>query len=169
MKNILYMAISLDGKTTRMDDDTSWVEDSDIARMDVLMMDCGVMVMGSNTYRSFGDELPNDKALLVVFTKNADLLRMDISNVRFTSEDPKKVLDLLSSEGFEKIMIAGGSELNTYLLNNGLIDEIRLIMKPIVIGNGKSLFNELPNIVSFDLISSTQLAEGAVELVYRKH
>ncbi len=162
------MTISIDGKTTRSDDDTSWVEESDIARMDSLMMEAGVRVMGSNTYRSFGDDLPNDKALLVVFTKNEELLRMDINNVRFTSEDPKKVLDMLNSEGYEKIMIAGGSELNTYLLINGLIDEIRLIVKPIVIGNGKSLFNELPNLEYFKLLSSLELEEGKVELIYGK-
>lgn len=168
MKNILYMTISLDGKTTRMDDDTSWVNDSDIARMDSLMMESRVMVMGSNTYRSFGGELPNDKALLVVFTQNEDLLRMDINNVRFTSEDPKKVLELLNREGFEKIMIAGGSELNTYLLTNGLIDEVRLIVKPIVIGSGKSLFNDLPEIVNLKLVSSVQMEEGSIELRYVK-
>jgi len=50
MKKIVYMAISLDGKITYNDDDTSWVPDDDVERFDKLMVDCGAMIMGSKTY-----------------------------------------------------------------------------------------------------------------------
>jgi len=168
MKNILYMAISIDGKITGKDADTSWVEDSDVERMDSLMEECGVMVMGSKTYGSFGDELPSDKALQVIFTKNKQLLEKKQDNVRFTSEDPQKVLESLHNEGFTNILIAGGGELNTSLIKENLIDEIRVIVKPLVMGNGKSLFNSLDERKIFKLVNSEILSYGAVELTFVK-
>jgi len=168
MKNILYMAISIDGKITGKDADTSWVEDSVVERMDSLMEECGVMVMGSKTYGSFGDELPSDKALQVIFTKNKQLLEKKQDNVRFTSEDPQKVLESLHNEGFTNILIAGGGELNTSLIKENLIDEIRVIVKPFVMGNGKSLFNSLDERKIFKLVNSEILSYGAVELTFVK-
>lgn len=168
MKNILYMAISIDGRITGKDGDTSWVEDSDVERMDSLMEECGVMVMGSKTYESFGDELPSDKALQVIFTNNNELLEKKEKNVRFTSENPQEVLESLHNEGFAEILIAGGAELNTSLIKENLIDEIRVIIKPLVLGSGKSLFNSLEEIKSFKLVNSEVLPYGAVELIFSK-
>ena len=50
MKVILYMATSINGKTTGINDNTDWVEESDVQRMDSLMKKCGVMLMGTGTY-----------------------------------------------------------------------------------------------------------------------
>ena len=39
MQTILFMAISLDGKTTGLNDDISWVTEKDVDPMDKLMTD----------------------------------------------------------------------------------------------------------------------------------
>lgn len=162
------MAISINGKITGTDDSTSWVEEADVERMDALMEKCKVMVMGSRTYKAFGDELPSNKALQVIFTKNSDLLNTHLENVRFTSEDPTQVLENLHKEGFENVLIAGGAELNTSLLNKDLIDEIKLIVKPIIFGEGKALFNGFKDPKKFKLVNSEQLSNNAIELTYEK-
>jgi len=162
------MACSIDGKTTYENDDTNWVESDDIERMDKLMIDCGVMIMGRNTYESFGDELPNDKALQVVLTNNSELLSRKIENVIFTNDNPKMIIENLIKKGFDKSILAGGAETNTAFLKENLIDEIRLIIKPLVIGKGKPLFNEIGEIKNFELVNVETLTNGSLELIYGK-
>ena len=164
MKTILYMVTSLDGRISYDKDDTSWVDEKTFELLASLMVECGVMLMGSETYRSFGDDLPNDKALQVVFTRNPELLATKIDNVRFTDRNPRDVLRDLELEGFTQVMFAGGENLNTTLFDEDLVDEIRLIVKPLVLGNGKLLSGELSKIKEFELISVEKLENGAMEM-----
>lgn len=159
------MATSMTGKITSGADDTSWVELSDIERMDTLMIECGVMIMGKGTYESFGDDLPIGKALLVVMTHDQNLLTKNRDGLIFTSSSLKDVLILLEQKGYQKIMLAGGENLNSAFLQERLINEIRVIIKPLVIGQGKSLFN-IPKDLQLKLISSMPLSNNSIELAY---
>lgn len=89
------MATSITGKITSDKDDTSWVQETDVERMDAEMTRCGVMVMGKATYESFGDDLPIGKALLVVMTHNKDLLAKKQDGLIFTDSSPKELLTIL--------------------------------------------------------------------------
>ena len=168
MYTILYMTTSIDGKTTRDADNVDWVEVTDIERMDTLMKECGVMMMGSKTYESFGEDLPNDQALQVVLTSNPDYLKLSLENVIFTKGKPREVLEKLDGDGFAKVLLAGGSTLNTSMMNEDLIDEIRLIVKPLVIGKGKPLFNDASEIYKFELRDVIKLKGNSVELRYTR-
>lgn len=165
MKTILYMAISVTGKTTSGSDDTSWVQESDVKRMDALMTHCGVMVMGKTTYESFGNDLPLDKALIVVMTHDKDLLAKNQEDLIFTDSSPKEILNMLEERGFHEVMLAGGEQLNSSFLNAHLIDELRLIVKPLLIGQGKSLF-DTPLNLALQLTHSVALADDTIELTY---
>jgi dihydrofolate reductase len=169
MKKILYMAVSLDGRTTFNDDDTSWVEPADIERMDALMIQCGVMLMGRKTYESFGNDLPTDQALQVVLTRNKALLSKKQENVWFTDDSCEKIFAELEAKGFESVMIAGGCNLNTELLRNNMIDEIRLIIKPVILGSGKSLFDGDFALQHWTQIKYETLPDGAIECRFVKH
>lgn len=159
------MATSITGKTTSGSDDTAWVEEIDIKRMDAEMTRCGVMVMGKATYESFGDDLPLGKALLVVMTHDKDLLAKNQDGLIFTDSSPKEVLNMLESKGYQEVMLAGGESLNSAFLSDNLVDEIRVIVKPIVIGQGKSLFNA-PKDVDLKLLDHTLLDNSSIELSY---
>ena len=169
MRTILYMATSLTGKITSGENDTSWVEESDVERMDTEMVKCGVMVMGRTTYDSFGGDLPLGKALLVVMTHDKDLLSQSDDKLIFTDSTPKEILNMLEAKGYTSVLLAGGENLNSSFLKTNLIDEIRVIVKPLIIGNGKSLFN-LPNYTQkLTFTTSTLLPDGVVELAYKVH
>lgn len=165
MKTILYMATSITGKTTSGNDDTSWVQESDVERFDAEMTRCGVMIMGKTTYESFGDELPLGKALLVVMTHDKDLLANNQEGLTFTDSSPKEVLNMLEGKGFQEVMLAGGESLNSTFLTENLVNEIRIIVKPLVIGQGKSLFN-VPKSISLKLLSNMTLKNGSIEIAY---
>lgn len=168
MEVIIFLTTSLDGKITQGSDDTDWIEDSDIERMDGLMLECGVMIMGSNTYRAFGEYLPNEQARLIVLTSNQELLQEKVENVEFTDQPIKNVLDSLDSEGIGKVMISGGSEVNTSALNAELVTEIRLIVKPLVVNGGKTLFTNVEKMHEFELTDNTVLPNGSIELRFKK-
>ncbi|MFZ1720995.1 MAG: dihydrofolate reductase family protein [Microgenomates group bacterium] len=168
MQTILYMAASIDGKTTQNDENVDWVSDSEIERMDNLMKKCGVMLMGRGTYESFGDELPSEQSLMVVMTSSNELLDKKQENVIFVNDTPSNVLNLIESKGFTKVLLAGGEKINSSFLEQDLIDEMRLMIKPIVIGTGKALFSQSENLKKFKLISVEQLDNNVLEVVYKK-
>jgi dihydrofolate reductase len=53
------------------------------------------------------------------------------------------------------------------LLNEGLVDEIRLTVHPLVLGQGKALFRDVPDRHALELVDSQPLSSGRVNLIYR--
>jgi dihydrofolate reductase len=52
------------------------------------------------------------------------------------------------------------------LLNANLIDELRLIVHPLILGKGKALFSDVQNRHALRLISATSLNSGQLRLTY---
>lgn len=64
-------------------------------------------------------------------------------------------------------MIAlGGATLVSSLMNFGLIDELRLMVNPIILGGGKALFKDVKERHSLKLIRAKPLKSGKVSLTY---
>ena len=84
---------------------------------------------------------------------------------------------LFSKFGCKRLTIQTGGTLNTALLRQGLIDEIRIIMAPILVGgkdtptsfDGQSITSKekLYNIKSLTLISINTLKHNYVEMIYK--
>jgi dihydrofolate reductase len=53
------------------------------------------------------------------------------------------------------------------LLNEGLVDEIRLTVHPLVVGRGKALFKGVSDRHALELVESRPLSSGRVSLIYR--
>jgi 5-amino-6-(5-phosphoribosylamino)uracil reductase len=66
-------------------------------------------------------------------------------------ENPKDVLDDL---GIKKLMVEGGSKVNWELIKNDLVDEIRLIHLPVVVGG-----DNVPSLVSGEGFKSLDLVK----------
>lgn len=75
------------------------------------------------------------------------------------------VADLKARQG-ERIAINGSGTLAGHLLSAGLIDELHLLVHPIVVGTGKHLFDNGTAPVGLDLISARQFENGVVYNVY---
>ena len=84
----------------------------------------------------------------------------------------------LKSKGIERITIQSGGTMNTELIRQGLIDEIHIVIAPIVVGGGEtasladgesvSSIEDIGLIKEFSLIASKQLKESFLELRYKK-
>ena len=61
----------------------------------------------------------------------------------------------------------GGGRIAHSLIRERLIDEYRLTVQPVALGEGMSLMHGLPEPQRFEVISSTPFADGSVSQVLR--
>jgi dihydrofolate reductase len=77
-----------------------------------------------------------------------------------------KELGALKEQHGKDISIVGSPTLIRTLLPQGLVDELSLLVHPIVVGSGKRLFADGPS-VNLELVSATTIPNGVQHLVYR--
>ena len=73
----------------------------------------------------------------------------------------------LKEQAGKNMYVVGGATLVSILLNEGLIDELRLIVHPVVLGKGKALFGGISDRLSLDLVQAKSTESGRVLMTYR--
>ena len=73
----------------------------------------------------------------------------------------------IKAAGGGEILVIGSAHLTTSLASAGLLDELRIMISPIVLGQGHSLFETLNERVSLTLLRVRQFNSGNVLLTYR--
>ena len=66
------------------------------------------------------------------------------------------------------IVVHGSAQLTQSLIDNDLVDELRLMVFPVVLGTGKRLFGETTDKKRLQLSSSTVVGEGVAIQVYTR-
>jgi dihydrofolate reductase len=64
------------------------------------------------------------------------------------------------------ILVAGSAQLTQALIEHDLVDEIRLMVFPVLLGTGKRLFGEHPNKKPLKLVDSKTIGAGIAVLTY---
>jgi len=164
MKTILVMATTLDGKIGRCPSHlVDWSGKDDKKLFVRITRDAGVIILGANTFDTIGKPLPGRKN--IVLTRN----KTRISNgedLIFTDRSPAQILKELQTQGFQTVILIGGSQVNSLFLKEKLIDEIHVTIVPRIFGNGLSMFSEETD-VKLDLVSTKELGKGHILLKYR--
>lgn len=73
----------------------------------------------------------------------------------------------LKADSDGELSMMGSSQLGRALLAAGLVDELRLLIEPVLLGGGKSAFPDDGEIRHFELVESTVAATGVICCVYR--
>lgn len=132
------------------------------------------MLLGRHTYEEFAAfwadkgsdvefaDIINNTPKLVASTT---LTAVDWQNSTLIEGDVPQALRRLKAEPGKDISITGSPTLVRSLLAQGLIDELRLLVHPIVVGSGKRLF-ETGGRLPLTLVGSRTLATGVVYLTY---
>lgn len=73
----------------------------------------------------------------------------------------------LKSQGGRELILSGSSTLTSPLLEHGLVDEVLLVVYPVLLGTGKRFFAEGTQARSFELAGVQALVSGVVLNSYR--
>jgi dihydrofolate reductase len=97
----------------------------------------------------------------------ADSMEQADSRATLIRHDPMARLRQIKEETSDDLMVAAGPDLLATLLNAVLIDELEILVLPIVLGNGARQIGDLAQAQQLTLIQSRSLSSGAVALHYR--
>jgi dihydrofolate reductase len=100
----------------------------------------------------------------VVFSRT--LTSADWANTRLVSTDAAEEVARLKQEPGENILVFGSGELCASLMRAGLIDEYRLGLNPIALGEGNPLFKPGTGPAKMRLLQARPLETGCVLLFY---
>jgi dihydrofolate reductase len=103
----------------------------------------------------------------VVFSRT--LKTADWANTTIAAGDTAEEIRKLRQGGDGHIVVWGGISLWRSLMQLDLIDEWHLGLHPYVTDEGTLLFDDVPKSYRLDLVSSTALPTGILELQYRRH
>ncbi|MDP2631532.1 MAG: dihydrofolate reductase family protein [Candidatus Uhrbacteria bacterium] len=165
MKVELIAAISVDGKIAESKDQLAdWTSKEDKRFFVAKTKEAGVLVMGRTTYETIGRPLPD--RLNIVMTRDTSGLEGREGELEYTSASPSEILDDLKVRGFETVVIAGGAQIYSLWLREGLITDLYLTVEPVLFGSGVSLVDNVPA-QRLELVSSEPIGSQAVLLHYR--
>jgi len=168
----LYIASSLNSKIAKPDGSVDWLEsipnpEKTDHGYSVFYESIDTSIMGYRTYQQiidWGIPFPYpDKVNYVITHKRIK----NTKQIKFIKENHLDFIQHLKKQSGKDIWLVGGGQINTLLLNAGLIDEIRLFMMPIVIEDGINLFELIPNQKYLELLETKEYSTGAVELKYK--
>lgn len=159
----LYAAVSLDGYLADADGGVEWLEpftgrDGDYEAF-LGGVDC--LVMGSHTYEqvlSFGPWPYGDRPTYVLTGRDLPLATEAVHLVGGVRETADRI------EGHA--WLVGGAAAAGAFLGAGLVDEIRLTVVPVLLGEGVALFGDAGG-ARLELLGSDAAPDGSVELRYR--
>lgn len=100
----------------------------------------------------------------VVFSST--LKQVDWANARLAGSDALAEVRTLKEEGAGDLYVFGSGKLCATLFEAGMIDEIRLGLLPIVIGQGSTLFGRHMTGQTLRLLEARALTDGCVILRY---
>jgi dihydrofolate reductase len=179
-KVFLFNMTTLDGFFEGPNQDISWhnadEEFNDFA-IDQLN-EIGTLLFGRVTYQMMASYWPTESAInddpivaglmnslpKIVFSKTLD--KAEWNNSRLVKENVvEEVLQLKEQPG-KDIAIFGSSDLAVTLSENGLIDEYRIIVNPVFLGNGTSLLKGIKEKLNLKFLNARIFKSGNVLLYY---
>ena len=136
------------------------------------------MLLGRVTYESFAGSfagLPDDDPIggpmnrpaKVVVSSTLTELAWRKSTLLPAGDVAERVAELKAGPG-AAITVVGSTRLTRTLLRAGLVDELSLLVHPIVVGAGQRLFEQDGPRIPLDLIESTTFGTGVVHQRYAK-
>jgi dihydrofolate reductase len=177
-KIIVAEFISLDGVVEAPDKwHFPYVNDEMLAAMWAVTAESDVMLLGRVTYESFAGGFANapaddpvaaqmNRPAKVVVSKTLTNLEWKNSTL-LTGDVVERVADLKHQPGGD-ILVTGSTTLARTLLRAGLVDELNLLIHPIVVGAGQRLFEDGGVEMRLTLSSSKTLSTGVIHAVFHK-
>jgi len=169
----LHVVSSMDGFIAKKDNTISWMDSFDVYEKGVAdegaeavpSIDC--YVLGSRTYEhalQLGWPYGDTPTIVVTNRK----LPCSRETVEFYSGDLERLVTRILAPRYGNIWLVGGAILGQSFLKLGLVDEIRVMIAPVTLGDGLHLFGNSATEEKWHLKNVVAYRNGYVDLSYRR-
>jgi dihydrofolate reductase len=131
------------------------------------------LLLGRVTYEGFADAWPQREGEFAdkfnnmpKYVVSSTLKDPEWTNTTVIDGDLAEAVARIKSDHDGDVVVHGSPQLAQELLDRDLVDELRLMVFPVVLGAGKRLFGETGEMKGLKLISSQTVGDGVVILVY---
>lgn len=175
-KIILDLAVTLDGFIEGKNGEVDWcIMDAEMG-FDQFLNQIDTILFGRKSYDLWGNFTPeeptdSDKELWGVFHSKEKYvfsrtqMGTDHKAIFINDRISEEVNNLKSMPG-KDIWLYGGASLITTFINLGLVDEFRLSVHPVILGEGKPLFVDIKQRLNLKMVNTRTFSSGVVQLIY---
>jgi dihydrofolate reductase len=180
-KLLVFNSVTTDGYFTDKNGDMSWAHKSDPEWNEFVADNSqsgGELLFGRVTYEMMASFWPTPAAATnfpevaeqmnslpkVVFSRTLDSVSWQ--NTRLMKGGLIDEVRKLKQESGPDMVIMGSGSIISQLANEGLIDEYQMVVNPIVLGAGRTMFDGVKEKLNLKLTSSRAFGNGNVLLCY---
>ena len=180
-KLVVFNQVSLDGYFVDMNGDMSWAHKQDpewLAFVEQNASGDGMLLFGRITYEMMASYWPTPYASQsfpvvaermnalpkVVFSKT--LAKASWSNTRLVKDGLAVEVRKLKGGSGKDMAILGSGSIVSQLAQEGLIDEYQVVVNPVTLGGGRTMFEGVKKKLALKLTKSRVFGNGNVLLCY---
>lgn len=137
------------------------------------MMESDTLLMGRKTYEGFAAAWPSRTGEFADRMNNASKYVVSTTmgqptwnNTTVIKSNIVEEISKLKATPGKDILVAGSAQLVNTLLENDMIDELRLMVYPVVLGKGKRLFENESKKNELQLFEAKPVGDGVLILIY---
>jgi len=176
---ILYMSMSLDGfvGSDREHPGMAVPEGAELKQWKLDRISrAGAHLMGRVTYQEMASYWPQsddpyatpmNDIPKIVFSKTLSDAEATWPETRVARSDLTTEIDTIKAEAGPDVIVWGGNRLAGALAAANLIDEYRLLVQPLVLGQGRALFDQVAHSRHLNLVEALSFPSGTVVHIYR--
>jgi dihydrofolate reductase len=138
-------------------------------------MDADAMLLGRVTYEGFAAAWPGRAGefadrfnTMPKYVVSSTLENPEWTNTTVLKGDLTEEVTKLKEKHDRDVIVHGSAQLVQALLENDLVDELRLMVFPVVLGKGKSLWGSTTDKKTFKLTEANTVGEGVQTLVLQR-
>lgn len=179
----VFESVTLNGYFSGADGDMSWAyaHRADPEFQEFVQGNAsapGVLLFGRVTYQMMESYWPtplaskNDpvvakgmnEAEKVVFSRTLE--KVDWANTRLVTGVLPDAVRTLKQQSGKDLVVLGSGSIVAQLAGAGLVDEYQIVVKPVALGKGRTLFEGIDGQMELELTSSRAFGNGSVVLTY---
>jgi dihydrofolate reductase len=137
-------------------------------------MEAEALLLGRVTYAGFAaawpamqGEFADKMNAMPKYVVSTSLERPSWNNTTVIRNNPLEEITRLKASPGGDLLVAGSGQLVQMLLQHGLVDELRLMVYPVILGGGKRLFQDGLARMSLHLEQAKLVGAGVLILVYQ--
>ena len=175
-KVLLDLAVSLDGFIEGQNGEIDWCIMDEEMGFNNFLNQIDTIFYGRKSYDLWGESTPDiedvdlQKQLESIHTKKKYVFSRTQKGTDqkavYINENILEEVEKIKSQSGKDIWLYGGSSLITTFMNLGLVDELRLSVHPVILGEGKPLFVNIKQRLNLNLVDTRRFSSGVVQLIY---